>query len=33
MQIEAFEFDFIINDDFYVPWFQDQDSHDSIDNN
>ena len=30
--IEAFEFEFIINDDFYVPWFHDQDSPDSIDN-
>ena len=31
-QIEAFEFQFIVNDDFYVSWFQDQDSHDGIDN-
>ena len=32
-QIETFEFEFIVDDDFYVPWFQDQESHDSINNN
>ena len=31
-QIKLFEFEFIVNDDFYVPWFQDQDSPDSINN-
>ena len=31
-QIEAFGFQFIVNDDFYISWFQDQDSHGSIDN-
>ena len=28
-----FDFEFIVNDDIYVPWFQVQDNPDSINNN
>ena len=30
--IEEFDFEFIVNDDIYVTWFQDWDSPDSINN-